>query len=113
MKEVVVGNQYNVRLWITGMRNGSMVAKVSDRKVEFSRTIGDYGNETHMGELSEVGFTGYDIRYDMDYDPDNEIVYLVRFYADRYNGKDRAWKLTGIKVHEAEFENGLENEPWG
>lgn len=73
--------------------------------VSFVQNPNDYGNGYHMNVKmpdEPWGTQGYDIRYDDDFSEDDMISYIVRFYAQKYSGKKSAWKLIGIRVHEAE-----------
>ena len=95
--------QYNVTLYLSD--NGKAV--VSKAKVEFRCDSEDYGNGYYMGvrsDLEPFGFSAYDIRYDREFDPARKIPYIVQFYANRFTGHGGSWELTGINVHEAEFE---------
>lgn len=82
-----------------------------DARITFTRDPKDYGNGYYMVIKSKeepFGEQGYDIRYDKDFCPDRAIAYIVDFYSWRYDGKkteyDTKWKLTGIRVFEADFE---------
>lgn len=99
----VTDGQYNV--WF-GINDGNGTAKSFDAKVEFFRFDEDYGNGYYMGVESPCepfGKQGYDLRYNRDFHSNQKILFIVRFFAERYDGNDGAWKLTGIRVHEAEF----------
>ena len=99
--------QYNVKVYLA--RNGE--SYVFDAQIEFQHIPNQYGNGYYMGVKSKeeaFGFQSYDIRYDKDFNPAFPIEYITMFYSRRFDGKeteyDTKWKLTGIRVHEAEFE---------
>ena len=99
--------QYKVRVYVA--RNGE--AHTFEARIEFAYDPEGYGNGYSMGVVAEdepFGEQGYDLRYDTEFDPDHLIEFIVRFYSRRYDGKateyDTRWKLTGIRVVEAEFE---------
>ena len=102
--------QFNVTYYITGENrqgNGSETL-VFKAKISFECNPKDYGNGYYMGIESKgeaFGFQAYDIRYDTEFSKDRMLEYIVRFYANRYNGKNGSYKLTGIRVHEAEFDD--------
>lgn len=100
--------QYKVTVHLA--KNGE--AYVFDAIVSFEYDPEGYGNGYHMGVESKeepFGYQYYDIRYDRDFNPDYLIEYIVNFYSRRFDGKpteyDTKWKLTGIRVHEAEFDS--------
>ena len=104
---------YNVTIHITGEDYSSderprpMIALEYSGHVEFYHHPNDYGNGYGMYvemKTEPFGGQGYDIRYDKDFHKDDPISYIVQFFSRRYNGKDGAWKLMGIRVHEAEKE---------
>lgn len=104
-EETRTDGQFNVRFDIN---NGKGRTISYSAEIEFSVDPEDYGNGYYMGIRSDneaFGFSAYDIRYDKDFNPAKKIPYIVNFYADRYDGKDGAWTLIGIRVHEAEFES--------
>ena len=75
-----------------------------DAKIDFVRDPKQYGNGYTMGvesKLEPFGRQGYDIRYDRDFNSEYPIEYIVAFFSRRFNGKNGAWKLTGIHVNEA------------
>lgn len=101
----ITDGQYNV--WFD-ICNGKGRSLQFDAKVEFSVDSEDYGNGYYMVIKSEnepFGISSYDIRYDKDFHRKFKISYIVQFYSNRYNGENGAWTLTGIRVHEAEFED--------
>ena len=98
----VTDGQYNV--WFGIVDDGGNTASF-DAKVEFYRFDEDYGNGYYMGIESPCepfGKQGYDLRYNLSFSPNQKIPFIVQFFADRYDGKDGAWKLTGIRVFEKE-----------
>ena len=105
-----MSNQYSVTFQITGKdyNTGEENSKlVVDAKVEFYHHPNDYGNGYGMLIKSSVepfGYQGYDIRYDTEFRESEMLSYIVRFFSNRYNGKNGAWKLIGITVLETEFE---------
>ena len=76
-------------------------------RISFYYDPDQYGNGFTMvieGKDQPFGEQGYDIRYDKDFHCDNAIAYILSFYANRYDGKNGAWKLTGIRAFEADFD---------
>lgn len=99
--------QYKVKVHLA--KNGE--AYCFDAKISFAYDPKDYGNGYYMGVESKEepwGLQTYDIRYDKDFHPDYLIEYIVNFYSRRFDGKateyDTKWKLTGIRVFEADFD---------
>lgn len=90
---------YNITYHICSEYGDSKTLK---GKVSFHYTPNDYGNGYYMAVSSDMFTYGYDIRYDKDFSKDHIISYIVRFYENEYNGKNGAWKLVGIGIHEAE-----------
>lgn len=97
---------FNVRIYVSSYEGES---EVLEGKITFTCDPDQYGNGYTMGieGLGEpFGYQGYDIRYDKEFDKDEELLYIVKFYMNRYDGKEyeygRHWKLLGIRVHEAE-----------
>ena len=93
--------RYNVTIYVN---DGNGKTEIAKGAVEFQKKPGDYGNGYHMGVegLDEPFHMGcYDIRYDKTFRADNALAYIVQFFSDKYCG-DGAWKLVGIRVHEAE-----------
>ena len=96
--------QYNAKIYLN---DGNGRTEVYNAKIEFVHDPNQYGNGYSMGiesKLEPFYRQGYDIRYDRDFNKDYPIEYIVTFYSRRFNGKNGAWKLIGIRVHEAEFE---------
>ena len=94
--------KYNVTVWVN---DGKGCTETLKGTIEFDCDPDQYGNGYGMGirGLGEAfGFQGYDIRYDKNFRSDDMIGYIVRFYTNRYTGKDGWWKLVGIRVFEAE-----------
>lgn len=94
--------KYNVKVFVNDGKGETEILKGT---VEFDHNPDQYGNGYSMGirGLGEAfGLQGYDIRYDREFNPANMIGYIVRFYTNRYTGKDGWWKLIGIRVHEAD-----------
>ena len=91
-----------------GKQSGNMARSVVlKHRISFSYDPDTYGNGFYMyveGKDQPFGGQGYDIRYDTDFDSDYPMGFILSFYANRYDGKNGAWKLTGIRVHEADFE---------
>lgn len=95
-------SKYNVTVFVN---DGNGTTETLKGTVEFSCDPDQYGNGYSMGirGLGEPFWgQGYDIRYDTEFDPANEIGYIVRFYTNRYTGKNGWWKLIGIRVFEAD-----------
>ena len=95
--------QYNVTLYLN---NNKGTTKVYNAKVSFSYNPDTYGNGYYMGiesDLEPFGFSSYDIRYDTEFNKEEKMVYIMQFFSNRFNGKNGAWKMIGIKIHEAEF----------
>ena len=99
--------QYKVRVHLA--KNGE--AYTFDAKISFAYDPEQYGNGYYMAVESKEepwGLQSYDIRYDKDFNPDFLVEYIVNFYSRRFDGKkteyDTKWKLTGIRVFEAEFD---------
>lgn len=94
-------NLFNITIHLC--RNGeSLLYKGS---VEFFKQDNDYGNGYGMYikcQTEPFGSQSYDIRYDKDFDENNMLLYIVDFFAHRFSGKNGGWKLTGIRVYEAE-----------
>ena len=96
--------RFNVKVYLN---NGEGSSYVYDAKIEFSCNPNDYGNGYHMGiKATEeaFGYDAYDIRYDTEFNVDDPISYIVQFYSHRYDGKRNKYKLVGIRIHVAEFE---------
>lgn len=91
-----------------GKQSGNTGKAMSfDNRISFSCDPDTYGNGFYMyveGKNEPFGGQAYDIRYDKEFHRDFPIAYILSFYANRYNGKNGAWKLTGIRVFEADFE---------
>lgn len=107
MAKIEKKEQYNATVHVA--KNGESV--VFKAQISFSYDPDGYGNGYSMGVRSSeeaFGFQGYDLRYNKDFDPDYLIEFIVMFYSRRYDGNptqyDTKWKLMGIRVHEAEFE---------
>ena len=95
--------QYNVWLHICSDKGESIE---DNAKITFVCNESDYGNGYHMGiesKLEAFGFGGYDLRYRHDFNRENKISFIAGFYENRFDGKDGAWKLLGIRINEAEF----------
>jgi len=96
--------QFNVTVYYSTEDGTAATFKA---QIEFSCDPKTYGNGYYMGVKSSAeafGFQAYDIRYDHDFDKNYMMDYIVAFYSHRLTGKDGAWKLTGIRIHEAEFD---------
>lgn len=100
--------QYNVTIYLNNTEGESITLKGT---ISFHHDPEQYGNGYTMyvkGFDEPFGGQGYDIRYDNEFDKDEELLYIVKFYATRYDGKahknehGRRWRLAGIRVHEAE-----------
>lgn len=99
---------YKVSYTITGKSydpadNGKEMTLTFDVTVEFSYDPDTYGNGYSMGISGKgepFGFTGYDIRYDRDFDPANKMAYVMQFYATKYSGAYGSWKLKELSIKE-------------
>ena len=110
MKELAyikLDEQYGVKVHIA--KNG--IAQWFDAQITFSYDPDGYGNGYSMYVKSTeepFGGQGYDLRYNKDFDPDYLIEFITMFYSRRFDGKateyDTKWKLMGIHVYEAEFD---------
>ena len=98
------------KVWAHVVKNGKSLE--IEANIEFCYDPEDYGNGYYMHvESKEEPFGGqlYDIRYDKDFNPDYLMEYIMAFYSRRFDGKptkyDVKWKLIGIRIHEAEFDD--------
>ena len=99
---------YKVSYTITGKSydaadNGKEMTLTFDVTVEFSYDPDTYGNGYYMGIKGKdepFGFSGYDIRYDHDFDPKNKMAYVMGFFANRYSGSKHSWKLKALSIKE-------------
>lgn len=94
--------KYNVTLYLNDGKGKTEVLKAT---VDFEHNPETYGNGFYMGikaPFEAFGYQGYDIRYDREFDKEYPIPYIVRFFCNRFTGKNGSWKLIGIRVHEAE-----------
>lgn len=101
--------QYNVTYYITGpdysRDDRAITTDAFDAVIEFECDPDQYGNGYYMGIRSRAeafGFQSYDIRYDKTFLSTPRIVWLAQFFANRYDGKDGRWELTGIYIHDVE-----------
>lgn len=86
------------------LNDGDGTTETFKATVGFSGSADDYGNGYYMGIKSKAepfGLQGYDIRYDTTFSIDRAISYIADFYERRYNGKNGAWSLKGIRIFEA------------
>lgn len=94
-------NLYNVTLFLNNQEGEATVLKGT---VEFGKNENDYGNGYWMsveGLGEPFNVQGYDIRYDTEFRADEMLLYIVKFYHDKFKSNSR-WNLAGIRVHEAE-----------
>lgn len=94
-------HKYNVTVFLNNEDGEAMTLKGT---VGFSKNKNDYGNGYYMGVegLGEpFNIQSYDIRYDLDFNEDEMLLYIVRFYHERFKSSNR-WSMAGIRVHEAE-----------
>lgn len=87
------------------INNGRGETKSFKTKVFFGGKANDYGNGYYMGIKGvgePFGSQGYDIRYDSSFNIDRAISYIADFYERRYDGKNGAWSLIGIRIFEAD-----------
>ena len=98
-----MADQFNVTYMVN---NGDGESETIHAQVSFSHNPDTYGNGYYMNIKSReepFGRQGYDIRYDTEFTPEDKLLYIAKFYAARYDGKDGRWKLIGLRIHEAEF----------
>ena len=107
--------QYKVSYHIAGRKyndpEGAMTTLIFSVKVSFHYNPDDYGNGYYMnieGENEPFGNSYIDIRYDRDFHRAKKISYIASYFENRYDGKNGAWKLLGINIHEDESEEGGE-----
>lgn len=96
--------QYTLTYYVT--KEGEGKTEIIKGKIEFSCDPEDYGNGYTMyieTPAEQFGGQAYDIRYDTTFLETPRIAWIVNYFCNRYDGKDRRWKLIGIRVHEAEF----------
>ena len=93
-------NKYIVKVFLNDKEGKSMTIEGT---VSFERNENTHGNGYYMGVdgLDEPwGKQGYDIRYDKDFHRDEMILYIVKFYSDRFKDNSR-YNMVGISVLEA------------
>jgi len=98
---------FSATIHIAKQSGDTAKALTFENRISFSYDPDTYGNGFYMyvkGKNEPFGGQAYDIRYDKEFRHDFPIAYILSFYASRYNGKNGAWKMTGIRVHEADFE---------
>lgn len=61
----------------------------------FSTNPGDYGNRTYLSIGDDLY---YDLRYQEDYNPKKEILYLTKWASERWTGENGSRKLICIQV---------------
>ena len=83
--------------------NGKEMTLTFDVTVEFSYDPDTYGNGYYMGVTGKgepFGCSFYDIRYDKEFSPSNKMEYVLRFFANKYSGKNGSWKLKKLFIEE-------------
>lgn len=96
--------KYNVTYHLN---DGEGKTEIFKSVVSFYKHPNQYGNGYGMHIKSSAepfGASVIDIRYDKTFNPLFPIPYIVQHYASRFTGYDGSWKLIGIRVHEAEYE---------
>ena len=62
-----------------------------------------YGNKHWLSIHNEASFEQhYDIRYDSEFNPEQKMVYLVRWASNFWSGKDGAYSLKEITIKKEE-----------
>lgn len=70
--------------------------KTLQYEIQFSTDPEDYGNGTYLRIGDDLY---YDIRYDMNYNPKREILYLTEWASNRWSGENGSRELITIQIN--------------